>query len=84
MDAYTIQKVFLRIDWLDCAITVWEPNREKSLITARLQFMHAVKIKRWKFDQLVNQSKIRVVKKKCKIYMPVCEVERYLTDSKIQ
>lgn len=65
-----------------------EPKREvrehvSGFLTA-VEFMCAVKIKRWKFDQLVNQSRIKTIKKKRKIYVPVSEVERYFTDPKIQ
>jgi len=52
-------------------------------ITA-LEFMKAVRIKRTKFDQLVNESRIKVIKKKRKIYVPVSEIDRYFSDSSIQ
>jgi hypothetical protein len=52
-------------------------------ITAR-EFMEAVRIKRTKFDQLVVTNKIKVIKKRRKIYVPVSEVERYFADPKIQ
>ena len=52
-------------------------------ITAK-EFMVAVKICRSKFDQLVAGRKIRTIKKKRKIYVPVEEVSRYFTDSSIQ
>lgn len=52
-------------------------------ITAK-EFMDAVRIKRTKFDQLVQGNKIRVIKKKRKIYVPVGEIERYFDDSTIQ
>lgn len=48
-------------------------------ITAR-EFMEAVKIKRTKFDELVKTSKIRIIKKKRKIYVPVAEIDRYFND----
>lgn len=51
-------------------------------ITAK-EFMEAVRIKRTKFDQLILQSKIRVIKKRRKIYVPVSEIDRYFTDSGI-
>lgn len=65
-----------------------EPKRElkeypSGFLTA-VEFMHAVKIKRWKFDQLINEAKIKAIKKKRKIYVPVSEVERYFTDPRIQ
>ncbi|MFT3932828.1 MAG: hypothetical protein QM726_04355 [Chitinophagaceae bacterium] len=51
-------------------------------ITAK-EFMAAVKIGRTKFDALVNTSKIKVIKKKRKIYVPVSEVNRYFTDANV-
>jgi hypothetical protein len=52
-------------------------------ITAK-EFMKAVNIGRTKFDQLVKGSKVRVVKKRRKIYVPAKEVERYFTDPNVQ
>jgi hypothetical protein len=52
-------------------------------ITAK-EFMQAVSIKRTKFDQLVLSNKIKTIKKRRKIYLPLSEVERYFTDSAIQ
>ncbi|MEO7045964.1 MAG: hypothetical protein ABI091_11705 [Ferruginibacter sp.] len=49
-----------------------------------LEFMAAVHICRSKFDQLVNANKIKVIKKKRKIYVPVSEVDRYFSDTSIQ
>ncbi|MFN8288989.1 MAG: hypothetical protein U0U70_01910 [Chitinophagaceae bacterium] len=51
-------------------------------ITAK-EFMEAVRIKRTKFDQLVLGNKIRVIKKRRKIYVPVSEIERYFSDPTI-
>lgn len=51
-------------------------------ITAK-EFMAAVRIGRTKFDQLVLSSKIRVIKKRRKIYVPLSEVERYFADPTI-
>lgn len=51
-------------------------------ITAK-QFMDAVSIRRTKFDQLVQASKIKIIKKRRKIYVPVSEVERYFRDDSI-
>jgi hypothetical protein len=48
-----------------------------------MEFMRAVKICRSKFDQLSATSKIRVIKKKRKLYVPFSEVERYFTDPSI-
>jgi len=52
-------------------------------ITAK-EFMAAVRIGRTKFDQLVSTSKIRIIKKRRKIYVPVSEVDRYFNDPSIQ
>jgi hypothetical protein len=49
-----------------------------------LEYMRAVGIKRWKFDQLIAGNKIRAIKKKRKIYVPVGEVERYFKDPLIR
>lgn len=46
--------------------------------------MDAVQIKRTKFDELVKGSKIKTIKKRRKIYVPVGEVERYFNDSNIK
>ena len=48
-------------------------------ITA-VEFMKAVSIGRTKFDQLVNTNKIKVIKKRRKIYVPVGEVDRFFKD----
>ena len=52
-------------------------------ITA-VEFMAAVRIRRTKFDELVKFSKIKVIKKRRKIYVPIEEVERYFKDSSIR
>lgn len=52
-------------------------------ITAK-EFMAAVRIKRTKFDQLVLGNKIKTIKKRRKIYVPLSEVERYFADPSIQ
>ncbi len=52
-------------------------------ITAN-EFMAAVRISRTKFDQLVSSSKIRIIKKRRKIYIPASEVDRYFNDPGIQ
>jgi hypothetical protein len=43
-------------------------------------FMSAVNIKRTKFDELVKTNKIKIIKKKRKIYVPVTEIDRYFSD----
>lgn len=52
-------------------------------VTAK-EFMAAVRIGRTKFDQLVQTGKIRIIKKRRKIYVPVGEIERYFNDASIQ
>jgi hypothetical protein len=52
-------------------------------ITAK-EFMKAVSIGRTKFDQLVNTSKIKVVKKRRKIYVPIREIDRYFKDPSVR
>jgi hypothetical protein len=49
-------------------------------ITA-LEFMKAVRIRRWKFNCLIKSGKIITMKKKRKIYVPKGEIERYFSDS---
>lgn len=48
------------------------------------EFMAAVRIRRTKFDELVKDGKIRVIKKLRKIYVPVGEVGKYFSDSSVQ
>lgn len=52
-------------------------------ITA-IEFMDAVRIRRSKFDELVANNKIKTIKKRRKIYVPVTEIERYFKDPSIQ
>lgn len=52
-------------------------------ITAK-EFMAAIRICRSKFDQLVAQNKIKTIKKRRKIYVPVNEIDRYFSDPTIQ
>jgi hypothetical protein len=51
-------------------------------VTAK-EFMSAVKICRSKFDQLVLANKIKTIKKRRKIYVPVTEIDRYFSDPTI-
>jgi hypothetical protein len=60
-----------------------KPSSPPVYLTA-VEFMRAVRICRSKFDQLSARSKIRVIKKKRKIYVPFSEVERYFTDPSIE
>jgi transcription initiation factor IIE alpha subunit len=48
-------------------------------ITA-LEFMEAVRIRRWKFNCLVKSGKIMTMKKKRKIYVLKGEIERYFLE----
>jgi hypothetical protein len=48
-----------------------------------IEFMNAVRIKRSRFAKLVNASKIKVIKKGRRIYVPIGEVERYFSDKGI-
>jgi len=52
-------------------------------ITAQ-EFMDAVQIRRWKFNQLIEGNMIRTIKKKRKIYVPVGEVERFFRDETVR
>jgi hypothetical protein len=54
-----------------------------SYVTAQ-EFMQAVHIRRWKFDQLIAGNKIKAIKKKRKIYVLASEIERYFSDPSIQ
>ena len=46
-------------------------------------FMKAINIKRSKFFELVRTNKIRVIRKKRKLYVPVTEIDRYFNNSSI-
>jgi hypothetical protein len=59
-----------------------EAPQTRLFLTA-LEFMNAVHIRRWKFDQLIADNKIKVIKKKRKIYVPATEVDRYFNDESI-
>jgi hypothetical protein len=47
-----------------------------------IEFMQAVRIRRWKFNCLVSSGKIITLKKKRKIYVPKGEIDRYFSDVK--
>jgi hypothetical protein len=47
-----------------------------------IEFMQAVRIRRWKFNCLVSSRKIMSIKKKRKIYIPKGEIDRYFSDVK--
>jgi hypothetical protein len=48
-----------------------------------IDFMKAIGVKRTKFDQLVSENKIKIIKKKRKIYVPISEIDRYFNDASI-
>jgi len=52
-------------------------------ITAQ-EFMKAVHIRRWKFNQLIFDNKIKTIKKSRRIYVPVSEVDRFFTDPSVR
>ena len=58
------------------------PTNLSEYITAN-EFMQAVKIRRTKFDQLIQTNRIKTIKKLRKIYVPVTEIDRYFNDSTI-
>jgi hypothetical protein len=51
---------------------------------AEISLLQAVKICRSRFEQMVGSSKVKIVKKKRKIYVPFSEVDRYFTDPSIR
>ncbi len=53
--------------------------KQTEYLTAQ-EFMDAVKIKRWKFNQLKDNNQIRVIQKSRKIYIPHSEVRRYFEE----
>jgi hypothetical protein len=55
----------------------------RPFITA-IEFMQAVTIKRTKFDELVAKNKIKIIKKKRKIYVPFEEIENYFKNPSIK
>ena len=52
-------------------------------ITAE-EYMEKLRIKRWKFNDLISKNLIKTIKKKRKIYVPVTEIDRYFNDPTIQ
>lgn len=64
-------------------LSISRPSPSSSNHVTAKEFMAAVKICRSKFDQLVMTSKIKTVKKRRKIYVPVSEINRYFTDPSI-
>jgi hypothetical protein len=76
----TQQEILRQLQSLQYRSSTTVPVRH---ITAK-EFMAAVRICRSKFDQLVNENKIKTIKKRRKIYVPTSEVDRYFTDPSIQ
>ena len=84
-DLETLKRTQLQI--LEALKTLQGANRPASPVASYLtavEFMKAVKICRSKFDQLASTSKIKVIKKKRKLYVPLSEVERYFTDPSVE
>jgi hypothetical protein len=73
------------IDQLDQFKQSWlnRNNPSQQYITSK-EFMEAVRIRRWKFDQLISTNMLKTIKKKRKIYVLASEVGRYFTDPSIQ
>ncbi|SMD32564.1 hypothetical protein SAMN04488029_0911 [Reichenbachiella faecimaris] len=44
------------------------------------EFMFQAKIGRWKFDQLRDQNRIKVIRRGKKLYVPESEVNRYFLE----
>ncbi len=55
------------------------PVLNSPYVTA-IEFMQAVRIRRWKFNCLVNSRKILTLKKKRKIYVHVDQIEKYFKE----
>jgi len=77
-----IRKMTAKLDEIKFAMST-ERRVGARFITAS-EFMEAVKIKRWKFDQLIGQNKIRTIKKERKIYVLATEVDRYFMDPDVR
>ena len=72
------QEILLKLERLETS-TAQHINACLSYMTA-FEFMKAVRIRRWKFNQLICTGKIRIIKKRRKIYVPRGEVERYFKE----
>jgi len=77
-----LQKIVSTLEQIKVALST-ERRVGARFITAA-EFMEAVKIKRWKFDQLIASNNIHTLKKKRKVYVLATEVERYFSDPNIQ
>ena len=72
------QEILERLERLERSSTL-TANGTSPYLTA-IEFMKAVRIRRWKFNNLVCTGKIRMLKKRRKIYVPRGEVERYFKE----
>ncbi|MCS3801004.1 hypothetical protein [Niastella sp. OAS944] len=80
----TQQQIIIdRLNVLTTQPVQYKTDIPENYVTA-IEFMDAVRIRRSKFDELVGASKIKTIKKKRKIYVPVSEIERYFKDPSIQ
>jgi hypothetical protein len=73
--------IFDRLNRLSAGEPV--PFIQPGYITA-YEFMNAVHIRRWKFNQLIANNKIKTIKKSRRIYVPIAEVKRFFIDPSIQ
>jgi SAM-dependent MidA family methyltransferase len=68
-----IQQIINQLDQL-----IKAQSREKTIVANYItgqEFMDAVHIRRWKFNQLIVDNKIKTIKKKRKIYVPARDRE---------
>jgi hypothetical protein len=75
------KKIVTKLDEIKIALST-ESRTISRFITAG-EFMEAVRIRRWKFDQLIGSNKIKTIKKGRKIYVLASEVHRYFMDASI-
>jgi hypothetical protein len=76
------EKIIERLDQLQSGNKT--PGKVPENYVTAQQYMDAVKIRRWKFDDLIANNLIKTIKKKRKIYVPESEIQRYFTDPSIQ
>jgi len=78
-----IRKIVSTLEEIKLALSK-EHNKAGSPYLTAIEFMDAVKIRRSKFDQLVQLNMIKTIKKERKIYVPFSEVDRYFNDPSIR
>lgn len=78
---FNIQKI---LDLLSSTVRPFEDRKIQTSFDTAVEFMQAVRIRRTKFDELVAKFKIKTIKKKRKIYLPVTEIERFFKDPDIK